>query len=88
MAETVTLTLPVYRTPAGRHTCAVDVSAGLFCPLLVEGVRGIGCACYSPHRQTALVGGWIADHADGYTIPVAGCPVAAALPCVVSSPHD
>lgn len=82
MTETVTLTLPVYRTPAGRHTCAVDVEARQFCPLLV--VRFGGYVCAWPRLRPGR--DWVYDHQDGYTIPVRGCPVAAALDMLREAP--
>lgn len=84
MAEHVTLTLPVYRTPGGRHTCAVDVAAGLCCPLLER--RYLGHACGWPGLKSRDP--WVDDYQSDYTTPVPDCPVAAALAPVVSSPHD
>lgn len=65
--ETATITLPRYRTPSGKHTCAANVAKRM-CPLYR--IRRFGTEEYC---------GWIGDLLErtdeGYLQPCADCPI-------------
>ena len=65
-----TLEIPIYETPDGLHTCAVDWPSGKVCQFLYTVKLGFREHCFFDGKKLER-----GDGGTGYIVPWEGCPL-------------
>ena len=71
MTETAKITVMVYRTPDGRHTCSSDWPGRKVCPFLMVAKMGTEDRCFFDYDRPLLRD----EDGFGWLIPGEKCPL-------------